>query len=392
MVYARRFSRGGTDGRSAGIVVWPLWCDLSQDLLDLVAAKGSIPLSWVTTTGKENYLNLGDALSAVIVGMMSGLPVHHVAAKSQAVRLAAVGTIGHMFSGGDVSFWGTGTSPHLNPNQSAEDKVPYTRPADTRMTVYATRGPFSRRVLAPDAPGPAVYGDPLWLLPRFHSAPREKRHELGVILHLSELADRDYEAHPKEGALRHVVHEADRGTVKLINTVTPISVDALRERLDDILSCKRIISTSLHGMVFAESYGIPCLYFSPRSAAAGLGKIALAQEEGLDLRFVDLYRGIGEETLDVWYQPRKQETDWQAVIQAIDNIWAPKRFDEEPLIEAFPLPLRMLEKGPTGSAFDHPLIRALPMERSAKVPPAPAAPVAKRQGWLSRLTGRGTGA
>ncbi|MFP5077635.1 polysaccharide pyruvyl transferase family protein [Rhizobium sp. YIM 134829] len=362
---------------------------MSKDLLDLVASKGSIPLSWVTTTGKEPYLNLGDALSAVIVGMMSGLPVHHVAAKSNSVRLAAVGTIGHMFAGGDVSFWGTGTSPHLNPHQSAENKIPYARPANTRVSTYATRGPFSRRVLAPDATGPAVYGDPLWLLPRFHEAPREKRHELGVILHLSELADRDFDAHPKEGALRHLVSESDRNTVKLINTVTPISVDALRERLDDILSCKRIISTSLHGMVFAESYGIPCLYFSPRASEAGPGTIDLTLEEGLDLRFVDLYRGLGLDALDVWYQPRRQETDWQAVIDAVDRSWTPKQFDDTPLIEAFPLPLAMLDKGPTGSAFDHPLIRSLPMARSANT--RVAGPEKERPGWLTRLIRRSTG-
>ena len=71
----------------------PRWWNLSQELIDIVKAEGSIPLSWVTTTGKESYLNLGDALSAVIVSMMSGLPVHHMAAKSQATRLAAVGTI-----------------------------------------------------------------------------------------------------------------------------------------------------------------------------------------------------------------------------------------------------------------------------------------------------------
>lgn len=367
---------------------------MSQDLLNLVASQGSIPLSWVTTTGKERYLNLGDALSAVIVGMMSGLPVHHVAAKSSATRLAAVGTIGHMFSGGDVSFWGTGTSPHLNPHQASELKVPYARPADTRMSVYATRGPFSRRILAPDATGPAVYGDPLWLLPRFHTAPVEKRYELGVILHLSELADRDFDAHPKDDTRRHVIHEADRSSVRLINTVTPVSVDALRERLDDILSCKRIISTSLHGMVFAESYGIPCLYFSPRSSKSGPDKIDLTSEEGLDLRFVDLYRGLGLDTLDVWYQPRKQETDWNTVITAIDRIWAPKRFDDQPLIEAFPLPLGMLEKGQTGSAFDHPLIRALPMVASRKpaASPSPSSETeGRRTGWLSRLIRRGTG-
>lgn len=353
---------------------------MSQKLIDIVAAEGAIPLSWVTTTGRESYLNLGDALSAVVVAMMSGLPVHHVAAKSDATRLAAVGTIGHMFAGGDVSFWGTGTSPNLNPHQAEHEKIAYARPADTQVTTYATRGPFSRRLLSPDASGPAVYGDPLWLLPRFHTAPVEKTHELGVILHLSELEDRAYDAHPKPESARHQIAEADRSSVRLINTVTPISVGALRHRLDEILSCKRIVSTSLHGMVFAESYGIPCLYFSPRAQKAEAGSIDLMEEEGLDLRFVDLYRGIGQTSLDVWYQPRRLETDWAAVIRKIDEIWFPKAFTGDALVDAFPLPGTMLAKGPTGSAFDHPLIASLPMERA--LPPVEK-PVPR--GWFSRL-------
>jgi hypothetical protein len=360
---------------------------LSQELIEIVEAEGAVPLSWVTTTGKEPYLNLGDALSAVIVSMMSGLPVHHMAAKSSAVRLAAVGTIGHMFAGGDVSFWGTGTSPNLNPHRHDQTKLAYQRPADTKVTTYATRGPFSRRVLAPDAQGPAVYGDPLWLLPRFHNAPVEKTHELGVILHLSELADRAYDAHPKEESLRHQILDADRSTVRLINTVTPISVGALRDRLDEILSCKRIISTSLHGMVFAESYGIPCLYFSPRATKAAPGKIDLLEEEGLDLRFVDLYRGIGQESLDVWYQPKRLATDWEKLIRTIDDTWFPKTFTGDDLVEAFPLPLNMIGKGPTGSAFDHPLIASLPMERHRPAPETAARP----RGWLSRLAAHARG-
>ncbi len=355
---------------------------MSQELLEIVRSKKSIPLSWVTTNSDQDYLNLGDALSPVIVSMMSGLPVNHTASKSETVRLAAVGTIGHMFAGGNVSFWGTGTSPNANPNQTNEPKVPYVRPADTSIRVYATRGPFSRRILAPDAIGPAVYGDPLWLLPRFHEAPKKKTYELGVILHLSELADREHDAHPRADSRRHDIAAEDRQAIKLINTVTPVSIAALRERLNEILACKRIISTSLHGMVFAESYGIPCLYFSPRAKTSGLGRIDLMSEDGLDLRFVDLYRGLGQDHLDVWYQPRTEETNWDALIRTIDAVWEPKYLSEDPLIESFPLPLSMLEKGMTGSAFDHPLIRSVPTKRETGLV------VRAKNGLLSRILRR----
>lgn len=353
---------------------------MSESLKKIVASKGSIPLSWVNKTPTQNYLNLGDALSPVIVSFLSGLPVRHVASRSSYTRLAAVGTIGHMFEGGDVSFWGTGTSPYLNPNQSDVARVLYSRPRDTKFVVYATRGPFTRRILAPDATGPAVYGDPLWLLPRFHAAPIKKRYELGVILHLSELADRSYAAIPKHDYRRYEVSQADRGTVKLLNTVTEPTVAALRERLDEILACKRIVSTSLHGMVFAESYGIPCLYFSPRAAEAGVGRVDLLSERGIDLRFTDLYQGLGFSTLDVWYQPRRKNTDWGAVIRAIDDVWSPKRLNEESLIDAFPLPVSPLDKGKTGSAFDQSLIGALPTGKVGGLTGVPS--------WLARLSSK----
>lgn len=328
---------------------------MSNSLKEVVASTGTIPLSWVGKTTQQTYLNLGDALSPVIVSMVSGLPIRHVATKSRETRLGAVGTIGHMFEGGDVHFWGTGTSPHINPTQHGVEKIPYRRPDNTKITVHATRGPFTREVLGISSSA-AVYGDPLWLLPRFHAAPKEKRYELGVIIHLSELADRAYEANPKEDHLRYGVSEDDASSVKLINTVTAPSVAALRERLDDILACKRIVSTSLHGMVFAESYGIPCLYFSPRAAQAGVKHLDLSEPDAIDLRFNDLYRGLGQSHLDVWYQPRRKQTDWSAVIETIDKMWFPKTLDEDALMEAFPLPLAPLAKGATGSAFDNPMI------------------------------------
>jgi hypothetical protein len=351
---------------------------MSNSLKEVVASTGTIPLSWVGKTASQDYLNLGDALSPVIVSMVSGLPVRHVASRSDEVRLAAVGTIGHMFEGGDVSFWGTGTSPHMNPTQSDSEKIPYSIPRDTKMRVYATRGPFTRALLAPDDNGPAVYGDPLWLLPRFHTAPVEKRYELGVILHLSELVDRSYTAVPRPDHLRYNVSAEDASSVKLINTVTATSVEALRERLDDILACKRIVSTSLHGMVFAESYGIPCLYFSPRAASAGLGNVDFETPDAIDLRFNDLYRGLGQSSLDVWYQPRRRETDWNALIETIDRVWYPKTLNEDALIEALPIQAAPLSKGATGSAFDNPLIAS-----HATTKPAPQSIVPSFLGRLA---------
>ena len=85
-----------------------------------------------------------------------------------------------------------------------------------------------------------------------------------AVLEVLSMVDRKLDAKPREAYERYHVPPELAGSVRIINTLTAVSAASMREKLDEILSCKRLVSTSLHGMVFAESYGIPCLYFSPR--------------------------------------------------------------------------------------------------------------------------------
>ncbi|GLS77476.1 exopolysaccharide glucosyl ketal-pyruvate-transferase [Oharaeibacter diazotrophicus] len=320
-------------------------------------------MSWMAPSPFAWRLNLGDALSPVIVAMMAGMPVEHVPFRSRRPRLGAVGTVGHLFHGGAVAFWGTGASPHLDP--FATEKRPYVRPPDTRVALAAMRGPFSRAVLGEGAvPADAVFGDPLWLLPRFHPAP-PKRWDLGVVVHLSELVSTAVDAGPRPDFLRYAVPASLGDRVRVITTTTEVSVAALRARLDEILACRRIVSTSLHGLVFAESYGIPCLYFSTRTKRPGPARAPLLEDGSVDLRFVDLYRGLGRDEIELYGQPRDEATDWDAVIDAVDATWTEKPFDAEPLARAFPVPGRALTPEPGFSAFDHPLVAGVPLREPA---------------------------
>ncbi len=326
----------------------------------IVNDAGSVPLSWAGSTRAMDYLNLGDALSPVIVALCCGLPIERVPARSGRPRLAAAGTIGHGMERGVVWFWGSGSSNVRNPGAPAEQRVPYRPPANTEMILCATRGPISHALLRGGPPASdAVYGDPIWLLRRFYRPAVEKRRELGVILHLSELADRATEAHPLPSHLRYLIPGDLSHAVALINTVTSISSEAMRRRIDDILACKRIVSTSLHGMVLAESYRIPCLYFAPHGETRGPATVPLTVGSGLDLRFIDLYRGFGLDRLRVYVQPRSEYTDWDALIRAIDEAWQPVSTDEDALMAALPLELKLLAAPQGQTVFEHPLIRGL---------------------------------
>ncbi|WP_250152458.1 polysaccharide pyruvyl transferase family protein [Ancylobacter radicis] len=297
-----------------------------------------------------------------MVTLASGLPVHRVPTKSTSPRMAAVGTIGHGFAGGDVWFWGTGCSNWLNPGKG-EDRKPFVPTPDSRFHVNATRGPVSERLLNGGAGGTGVYGDPVWLLPRFHAAPIAKKWKLGCILHLSELADRDYEAHPHASDQRYVVPSDFADSVHLITTVTPVSADGVRDKIDEIRACERIVSTSLHGMVIAESYGIPCLYFSPQGDQPGPIDLRLDPEGHVDLRIVDLYRGMGRETLRAFGQPRGKTTDWEGLMAAIDASWRPIDLkDGDALLDALPVEPAPLSAPEGGSIWDHPVIRGLVLQ------------------------------
>jgi hypothetical protein len=331
-------------------------------LRQFVEEYGRVPLSWSGSTSKMSYLNFGDALSPVMVVLCGGLPVERIPFKSVTPRVAAVGTIGHGIVGGNAYFWGTGSSNYRNPSAPEAERELYRPPEASEFQFFATRGPVSREILSgAKPPAGAVYGDPVWLLPRFYRPKIEKRWELGVILHLSELTDREYDAHPSPAHRRYEIPAEFRDSVHLINTVTRISSDALKDRLDEILACKRIVSTSLHGMVIAESYDIPCLYFAPHGASP-LGEARSRPEpsSGLDLRIVDLYSGLRTPELTYYVQPRPKPTDWAGLIAAIDRLWKPVIFDDEPLLQSFPLGARPLPAAAPGTTiFDHPLIKDL---------------------------------
>ena len=150
---------------------------------------------------------------------------------------------------------------------------------------------------------------------------------------------------------------ADARSVHLINTITPVDLLGLKDKIDEILSCRRIVSTSLHGMVIAESYGIPCLYFSPRGD--GLATVDLDPDSTLDLRIVDLYRGLGLDRLSIYGQPRAAETDWADLIGRIDAAWQPVSLREDDLLDAFPLPHAPLQAPASGSIWAHPKLTGL---------------------------------
>ena len=196
-----------------------------------------IPLFWwseprLMGKDKDNY---GDLLSKYLVEKISGRPVKWVQPKMQAwyklnkTNYLAVGSILHQANKHSI-VWGSGIIDHKQ--QIAK--------ADFR----AVRGPETRKFLIQKGYNcPEVYGDPAILLPYYFNPKIDKEYKYGVVPHYT-----DYHK------IKEMYHD-DR-TVHVIDLMTT----DIEKTTVEILKCKKIVSTSLHGGIVAHAYGIPAVF------------------------------------------------------------------------------------------------------------------------------------
>ena len=131
--------------------------------------------------------------------------------------------------------WGSG----LISDQAKCEQIP--------KKVLAVRGPMTReKLLEQGIECPEIYGDPALLLPEIYPNPVEKKkYALGIIPHYKDKNDRylknDFLNHPE---------------IKIIDiqNANPLKV------VDDMLSCERILSSSLHGIILGDAYHIPSIW------------------------------------------------------------------------------------------------------------------------------------
>lgn len=171
--------------------------------------------------------NFGDTLTPFIVEHFTGKKAEP-AERADKGKLLAVGSILHLMQENDV-IWGSG----LNKKRRITAKK--------GVKFLAVRGPITRWLIR-GAKVPQVYGDPGILLPLIYNPKVEKTHEIGYLPHYVDKT---------ECRIKHD-KEMKSPSVKLID----IQAD-WQTVIREVLSCKKIIASSLHGIICAEAYGIP---------------------------------------------------------------------------------------------------------------------------------------
>jgi pyruvyltransferase len=85
-----------------------------------------------------------------------------------------------------------------------------------------------------------VYGDPASLLPRFHPIRVEPIREFALMPHLADAAGQRF---------------AQRRGLACIEPTWP-----WQRVVAEIASCRLLLSSSLHGVIVAEAYGVPAIW------------------------------------------------------------------------------------------------------------------------------------
>lgn len=297
----------------------------------------NINLFWARTELEKPYINFGDALSAIVVAGLSNKEVIHAPSESQDSRMAAIGTVGHTILHGHCKIWGTGFDASINRSKPSVNH--YTLPSNTMLEVCATRGRFSELLLQSQGiETTGIYGDPGWFAKYMVKEEVYKDWELGIIVHISELETHGLEAKVNIEFERYKIPEYLQDKVKIIHTYSERNVDGVLDKIREIKSCRRILSTSLHGLVIAEMFNIPCAWFG-LSNYGGIKTPLYVYEASmpLDHRVRDFYTSTESHDYALTYHAHRDKVfDYEKAIDYLDKEWKPVDYNDSALFNAFP--------------------------------------------------------
>lgn len=213
-------------------------------------------------TGKNiQYLPIPDTRIRRVLKMIKGIIQRRISFKDIISVLKSlkyrkyyvvIGSVISWVNGRHCHVWGAGL---MNKNDEIK-----------KCKFHAVRGEITRKKIKDFGFNiPPAIGDPALLLPIIYQPNSEKKYDLGIIPHYVQMPDllKEYERN-KENVL----------IIDLLNDIETV--------LEQINSCEKTISSSLHGLIVSHAYGIPSLW-------CNLGKTSLA---GDDIKFDDYFSSV----------------------------------------------------------------------------------------------------
>ncbi len=227
----------------------------------IINRKGPIRAFWFKDKSTSNF---GDLVTPYLIKKMTGeapLLCNRFCLAEYYIMTGSV--IEH--ANRNAIIWGTGM---IRRNQKIK------RP----KKIHAVRGPITRkRLIELGYECPEVYGDPALLLPKFYRPEINKKYEIGVIPHFI-----DYKR------VKDRIQSDKVLVIDLLNSVENV--------VDQILSCQKTLSSSLHGIIVSQAYDIPSVWVRFSNELSGddtkfrdyFLSVGIDPYDGIDLRDADL--------------------------------------------------------------------------------------------------------
>ena len=270
-------------------------------------------IAWVKVEdGKLVTRNFGDELSYHLLKLLADCPVAirgQPGSEQSTCELLFIGSILHSLTTENCVVWGSGVI--------AADRRIAVKP----RRICAVRGPLSRqKLLDQGIECPEVYGDPALLLPLVYRPTIRRRYKIGII------------PHQVETSLPTVL-EFHRGNPNVL-ILKPERYGHWKTFVNKIASCDLILSSSLHGLIVADAYGVPNVWI----------KLSHDKVIGGEFKFCDYFQGVGRD-----YVPPVDFSDGidLDLLKIGQGRRGPLKFDRLAFLKPCPFPLR---KGITEAA------------------------------------------
>jgi len=210
---------------------------------------------WKSKRGNGNF---GDEMSPIILNKLYGKEIPTTNSMNYTKKILGVGSVLHLANKNDI-IWGTGIRKYEHDYNF------------NNLRVYAVRGLYTKNFLIEKKiKVPDIFGDPALLYPKLFDINKSNtpEYEIGFIPHLTQ-----YDEYTK------LIKDNSKYTnIHIINPT-----NNYKKVINEITKSKYVISSSLHGLILADSLDIPNIMLYEKNLDEG------------KLKFLDYYSSQNRE-------------------------------------------------------------------------------------------------
>lgn len=233
-----------------------LWiCRIVQRFLNTIyelfnSEKDQIIITaWVDCKfGKLKKRNWGDELNIYVIHALTGKRIlcRDNVYFNRRLNYCVIGSIADTVTNKESIIWGAGA---LWGGEHILKEMP--------RQILAVRGKLTRNYfMSNGVECPEIYGDPALLLPLIYTPSNERKYDVGIIPHSIDIDN-------------EIIHKLKKEYGENVLIIKLSGYNNWTDIIDQINSCKIIVSSSLHGLIVSDAYKIPNVWIKSSKELSG---------------------------------------------------------------------------------------------------------------------------